>query len=55
LWSVISISFLLPPLLHLVLCNYVLDSWQFVLVGGFIHLFSLPWFNFCAVTDLDVS
>jgi hypothetical protein len=37
------------PLLHLVLCNYVLDK----LVGGFIHLFSFPWFNFCFVTLLD--
>jgi hypothetical protein len=30
------------PMLHLVLCNYVLDR----LVGGFSHLFSFPLFNF---------
>jgi hypothetical protein len=29
-------------LLHLVLCNCVLDS----LIGGFSHPFSFPWFNF---------
>jgi hypothetical protein len=30
-------------LLSLTLHNYVLDR----LVGGFSHLFSFPWFNFC--------
>jgi hypothetical protein len=39
------------PLLHLVLCNYVLDR----LIGGFNCLFSFPCFNFCVVTDLVVS
>jgi hypothetical protein len=34
--------FFVFPLLHLVLCSYVLDR----LVGGFSHLFSFPWFNF---------
>jgi hypothetical protein len=35
-------------LLHMVLWNYDLDR----LVGGFIHLFSFPWFNFCFVAVL---
>jgi hypothetical protein len=38
-------------LLHLVLCNYVLDR----LVGGFNCLFTFLWFIFCVVTDLFVS
>jgi hypothetical protein len=34
--------------LHLLLCNCVLDR----LVGGFSHLFSFLWFNFCFVDVL---
>jgi hypothetical protein len=39
------------PLVHLLLCNYVLDR----LVGVFNSLFSFLWFNFCVGTDLLVS
>jgi hypothetical protein len=33
------------PSLHLVLCNFALDS----LVWGFSYPFSFPWFHFCVV------
>jgi hypothetical protein len=39
------------PLVHLVVCNNVLDR----VVGGFSHLFSFPLFNFCFVTVLVLS
>jgi hypothetical protein len=44
-------SFFFFPSLHSVLCNYVL----YWLVGNFNCLFSLPWFNFCVVTDLVLA
>jgi hypothetical protein len=43
--------FFLFPSLHLVHCNYVPDR----LVGGFSHLFSFAWFNFCVVTIFVVN